>query len=95
MTRLKALKSALLVSCVVFPGVGWAEDTLQTIEVVGVSPVPGAEIDINKVPSNVQTMGAADLDVTKSTNLLDGMVQYMPFVSLSDQSGNAFQRNLD
>ena len=95
MTRLKALKSALLVSCVVFPGVAWAEDTLQTIEVVGVSPVPGAEIDINKVPSNVQTMGAADLDVTKSTNLLDGMVQYMPFVSLSDQSGNAFQRNLD
>jgi iron complex outermembrane receptor protein len=95
LTRLKALKSALLLTCAVFPGAALAQETLQTIEVVGVSPVPGGEIDINKVPSNVQTMGATDLDVTKSTNLLDGMVQYMPFVSLSDQSGNAFQRNLD
>jgi iron complex outermembrane receptor protein len=68
---------------------------LPKVEVVSVSPVPGAEIDRDKVPSNVQTVGAADLDHAKSTSLLDGMVQYIPFVSLSDQSGNAFQRSLD
>lgn len=95
MTRLNALKSALLLSCAVIPEVASAQETLQTIEVVGVSPVPGGEIDREKVPSNVQTITAPDLDVTKSTNLLDGMVQFLPFVSLSDQSGNAFQRNLD
>jgi iron complex outermembrane receptor protein len=95
LTRLKALKSALLLSCAVLPGIASAQEALPTIEVVGVSPVPGSEISIDKVPSNVQTMGASDLTPEKSPSLLDGMVQYLPFVSLSDQSGNAFQRNLD
>ena len=47
------------------------------------------------MPSNVLSIGAADLSSTKSSSLLDGMVQYLPGVSLSDQSGNQFQRNLD
>src|SRR5271169_1004114 len=68
---------------------------LPKLVVVAVSPVPGGEIDRDKVPSNVQTIGAADLDHAKTPSLLDGMVQSIPFVSLSDQSGNAFQRNLD
>ena len=95
LTKLKALKSALLLSCAVLPGVASAQETLQTIEVVGVSPVPGGEIDREKVPSNVQTIDASDLDHAKTPSLLDGMVQSLPGVSLSDQSGNAFQRSLD
>ncbi len=95
MTKLKALKNALLLTCAVFPGIASAQDALPTFEVVGVSPVPGGEIDREKVPSNVQTMGAGDLDHAKTPSLLDGMVQSLPGVSLSDQSGNAFQRNLD
>lgn len=91
----RALKSALLLGCAVLPGVAAAQEAIPTIEVVGVAPIPGGEIDRDKVPSNVQSIGAADLDHTKSTSLLDGMVQFLPFVSLSDQSGNAFQRTLD
>jgi Outer membrane receptor proteins, mostly Fe transport len=93
--KLKALKSALLLSCAVLPGVASAQETLQTIEVVGVSPVPGGGIDREKVPANVQTIDASDLDHAKTPSLLDGMVQSLPGVSLSDQSGNAFQRSLD
>jgi iron complex outermembrane receptor protein len=95
LTKLKALKNALLLTCAVFPGIASAQDALPTFEVVGVSPVPGGEIDRDKVPSNVQTIDAADLDHAKTPSLLDGMVQSLPGVSLSDQSGNAFQRNLD
>ncbi len=96
MTKLRALKSALLLTCAVMPGVASAQSTLPTIEVVGVAPLSGgAEIDKDKVPSNVLSIGAADLSSTKSSSLLDGMVQYLPGVSLSDQSGNQFQRNLD
>jgi iron complex outermembrane receptor protein len=93
--KLKALKGALLLSCAVLPGVASAQETLQTIEVVGVSPVPGGGIDREKVPANVQTIDASDLDHAKTPSLLDGMVQSLPGVSLSDQSGNAFQRSLD
>jgi iron complex outermembrane recepter protein len=95
LTKLKALKNALLLTCAVFPGIASAQDALPTFEVVGVSPLPGGEIDRDKVPSNVQTIPGSDLSPTKTPSLLDGMVQSLPFVSLSDQSGNAFQRNLD
>ena len=95
MTKLKALRNALLLTCAVFPGIASAQDALPTFEVVGVSPLPGGEIDRDKVPSNVVTIGAADLDHAKTPSLLDGMVQSLPGVSLSDQSGNAFQRSLD
>ena len=68
---------------------------LPKLVVVNVSPVPGGEIDREKVPSNVQTINAGDLDHAKTPSLLDGMVQSIPFVSLSDQTGNQFQRSLD
>lgn len=95
MAKLKALKSALLLGCAVFPGGALAQETLQTIEVVGVSPVSGGEIDREKIPSNVQTIDASSLDHAKTPSLLDGMVTSLPGVSLSDTSGNPFQRNLD
>ena len=95
MTRLSALKSALLATCALLPTAALAQQTLQTIEVVGVSPVPGGEIAKDKVPSNVQSIGAQELDHSKAPTLLDGLVQSMPGVSLGDQTGNAFQRDLN
>ena len=95
MTRTRALKNALLLTCAVWPAMASAQEVLPTIEVVGVSPGSTGGIDREKVPSNVQTIGAVDLDHAKTPTLLDGMVQALPGVSLSDQSGNAFQRNLD
>ena len=95
LTRLSALKSALLATCALLPAAAFAQQTLQTIEVVGVAPVPGAEIDRDKVPSNVETIGARELDHSRAPSLLDNILRSVPGVSLSDQSGNAFQRNLD
>jgi iron complex outermembrane receptor protein len=95
LTKLKALKHALFLTCAVFPGIASAQDALPTFELVGISPGSSGDISRDKVPSNVQTIGAADLDHTRAPSLLDGMVQSLPGVSLSDQSGNAFQRNLD
>jgi iron complex outermembrane recepter protein len=89
------LRSALLLGCAMAPGAAAAQEAFPTIEVVGISPVPGGEIDRDKVPSNVQTISPSDLDHAKTPSLLDGMVQSLPGVSLSDQSGNAFQRSLD
>lgn len=72
-----------------------AQETLPTIEVVGVSPVAGSEIDINKVPSNVQTAGPEDFDHAKAPDLTEAINRAIPGVSLSNQSGNPFQVNLD
>jgi iron complex outermembrane recepter protein len=53
-------------------------------------PVPGA-VEQDKVPSNVQTAGAADFSYTVTPDLLQSMQRALPGVSLSDRTGNQFQ----
>jgi iron complex outermembrane receptor protein len=57
-------------------------------------PDPAA-IDRDKVPSNTQVLNASDFDHAQSTNILDALSKSLPGVSLGDQSGNAFQRDLN
>ena len=52
-------------------------------------------IDRDKVPSNTEVLTPAAFSPTQSVNLLDALGKNLPFVSLSDQSGNAFQRDLN
>ena len=61
---------------------------------VAARPDPAA-IDRDKVPSNTQVLTSSDFELQKSTNLLDSLSRGVPGASLSDQSGNAFQRNFD
>src|SRR5262245_44549839 len=81
-------------------GAAWAQARpaaveLPTIEVVGVAPVSGSEIDRDKVPANVETMETPALDHAKSPDLFQAMIRALPGVSSSDISGNTFQMNLD
>jgi iron complex outermembrane recepter protein len=94
--RRSALHGAMVVAASALgSAAAGAQEALPTIEVVGVSPVPGSEIDINKVPSDVLTVGSAAFSHTKTPDLFQAMIQGIPFVSPSDQSGNPFQINLD
>jgi iron complex outermembrane recepter protein len=52
-------------------------------------------IERDKVPSNTQVLTPEDFSHEKSTNILDSLSRGIAGASLSDQSGNAFQRNLD
>src|ERR1700719_114132 len=65
----------------------------------GPAPAPAKAdptlIDRDKVPSNTQVLTSADFSHTQSTNLLDSLARGLPGVSLGDQSGNAFQRDLN
>jgi iron complex outermembrane receptor protein len=51
-------------------------------------------IDRDKVPANTQVLTAAELDHARSPDLLQSLVQSLPGVSVSDQTGNPFQRDL-
>jgi iron complex outermembrane receptor protein len=61
------------------------------------SPPPAevGAIERDKVPANTQVITSADLDHKQSPNLLDSLSQALPGVSLTDQTGNAFQRDLN
>jgi len=51
---------------------------------------PGA-VELDKIPSNVVTVGAPAFDGTKAPDLLQSMDRALPGVSLSSQTGNEFQ----
>jgi iron complex outermembrane receptor protein len=55
---------------------------------------PTGGIDRDKVPANTQVLSTADLDHARSPDLLQSLVQSLPGVSVSDQTGNPFQRDL-
>ena len=94
--RRSALHGAMVVAASALgSAAAGAQEALPTIEVVGVSPVPGAEIDINKVPSDVLSVGSATFSHTRTPDFFQAMIQGIPFVAPSDQSGNPFQINLD
>ncbi len=52
-------------------------------------------IDRDKVPSSTSVMTSADFDHSKSTNFLDSLNRGLPGVFLGDQTGNAFQRDVE
>ena len=56
--------------------------------------VPGA-VELDKIPSNVQTVGAPAFDGTKAPDLLQSLDRALPGVSLSSQTGNDFQLDLN
>ncbi|WP_283807835.1 TonB-dependent receptor [Bradyrhizobium mercantei] len=52
-------------------------------------------IDRDKVPSNTSVMTTQDFSHDYSTNFLDAVNRKLPGVSLGDQTGNPFQRDLN
>jgi len=55
---------------------------------------PTGGIDRDKVPANTQVLTSADFDHTRSPALFDSILQSVPGVSVSDQTANPFQRDL-
>lgn len=63
--------------------------------VPGPSDRDASLIDRDKVPSNTEVLTSADFSRNYSTNFLDSVNRKLPGVSLGDQTGNPFQRDLN
>jgi len=85
----------LLTLATLLPAGAMGQEALPTIEVVGVSPIAGSEIDRDKVPGDVETMSSPDFAPSLSPDLIQSMIRGLPGVSSSDQSGNPFQINIE
>jgi iron complex outermembrane receptor protein len=64
-------------------------------DTIGASPVPGSGIPRDKVPANAQVLGASAFDHARSPGFLDTLGQRLTGVSIGDQSGNEFQRDVN
>jgi iron complex outermembrane receptor protein len=60
----------------------------EEIVVIGTTPLPGSNIDINKVPGSVQLLSGDDFAKNHATSILDTLSQRVPGLQLGDSQGN-------
>ncbi len=65
---------------------------LPNVEIVGIAPLPGSGIDIDKVPANVQTLSAGQLWPDGENDMLPtAAARHLSSVNLNDEQGSQFQ----
>ena len=55
----------------------------------------GSGMDVDKVPSGINALGAAQIQRTGSLNIADALQQQVPGVLVNETSGNPFQPNVE
>jgi len=70
-------------------------DAASTVGIAAPADRDASLLDLSKVPSNVAVVTSRELSHNYSTNFLDSVNRNLPGVTLTDQTGNPFQRNLD
>jgi iron complex outermembrane recepter protein len=67
--------------------------TLSEVQVIGITPLPGSGIDVDKVPANVQILNSGQLYPAGQTNVLlpDAAARRLSQVNLNDEQGSQFQ----
>jgi outer membrane receptor protein involved in Fe transport len=68
---------------------------IRTVLIYPTTPLAGAGIDPDKVPSSVNVVDASQIKQTGSLNITDSLQQYVPGVSINEVSGNPFQPNVE
>jgi iron complex outermembrane recepter protein len=66
--------------------------SLPAVEVIGIAPLPGSGIDINKVPANVQSLSSEQLWPDGQNDLLPtATARRLSQVNLNNEQGSQFQ----
>ncbi|MGH8475746.1 MAG: TonB-dependent receptor [Methylococcales bacterium] len=64
---------------------------LESIEVIGTTPLAGTRLARDKIPSNVQSADSEDLDRNQSLNLSDYLDRNLESVTINNAQSNPFQ----
>ncbi|WP_088280614.1 TonB-dependent receptor [Ideonella sp. A 288] len=76
-------------------GASMAQNAPQTVDVVGVGPVPGLDLPKDQVPSNVQTARAVDLERSHAVDLTAFIQRRLGSVHVNDVQNNPFQPDVN
>jgi len=72
-----------------------AEHALAPILVIGTTPLVGVGTPLERVPANVQTFRAREIDQQHPATLSDFFAQNLPGVDISDAQGNPSQADIN
>ena len=97
MMRWKLLSCTMLCAVAGIPQAVMAanDDQVDTVTVVGVSPLAGTGIDIRKVPANVQVINPSDQKDMHPGSLSEMLDNKLGSVSVNDYEGNPLQTSLN
>jgi len=68
---------------------------LQTVVVIGTTPLPGLGLPLNEVPANVQTGSSQDMQRQQTLEITDYMNNNFTGVNISQSADNPFQNDLN
>ena len=71
-----------------------AQQTIETVTVIGTTPLPGTGIDIDKIAGNVQTVTAADLTREGSASAITAINDQLGSVNINDDLDDPFQPDI-
>jgi iron complex outermembrane recepter protein len=71
-----------------------AKEPLPQSLVIGSAPVPGLNIDADKIPGNTQSLSAADLDQDGVPSLINGLATRLGSVNINDTLADPFQPDI-
>ena len=74
----------------------WPTRNVRRVFVYPTSPTPtgGSGMDVDKVPSAINAVGASQIGRTGSLNIADALQQQVPGIVVSEVSGNPFQPDI-
>ena len=74
------------------PGTG---QELQTVVVIGITPLEGFGLPLNEVPANVQTANSKDMQRQQALELTDYMNNNFTGINISQSADNPFQNDVN
>lgn len=69
-------------------------DNIEEIKVIGVTPTQGAAIDKNKIPYNIQSISADDMDRAQSLDMSDYLDRNVASVTVNSAANNPLQQDV-
>ena len=72
-----------------------SDSALPQVVVIGSTPVPGMNIDADKIPGNAQSLNAADLRQLDGTaSIISGLASHLGSVNINDTLADPFQPDI-
>ncbi len=68
--------------------------TVQTVTVVGNTPLPGVGVDIDTLPNAIQTLGADSMTREGSASVISALNSQLGSVSINDDLDDPFQPDI-
>lgn len=95
----RAIYLSLATTIIVVPAFSHAQDsetteTMDAIEVIGVTPTLGVGLPETKIPYNIQSATSEDLDKSKSLDITDYMNRNFSSVIVNDAQNNPLQPDI-